>query len=79
MQIPATLTKTDDSGFIGVVNPDKYNSFVSEDWQLPQLLNRFVDEMNNDTLILWSTGSENVWIVDFLSNPSYKKIVQRFL
>lgn len=78
MQTSTTLTIADDSGFLGIVNAGKYNSFVSEDWQLPQLLNHFVDEMNNDNLILWSTGSENVWTVNFLSNPSDKKSFRDF-
>jgi hypothetical protein len=78
MQFSTTLTITDDSGFIEIVNPEKYSSFVGEDWQLPQLLKRFVDEMNNDNLILWSTGSENVWTVNFLSNPSDKKSFRSF-
>lgn len=59
------LKITDDSGFIAIVNADKYNSFVDENWELPQLLNRFVDEMNKDALIIWATGSENKWIVEF--------------
>ena len=78
MQNSTTLTITDDSGFLGIVNADKYNSFVSEDWQLAQLLNRFVDEMNNDNLILWSTGSENVWTVNFVSRPSDIKSFREF-
>ena len=78
MQSSITLTITDDSGFLGIVNADKYNSFVSEDWQLSQLFNRFVDEMNNDNLIIWSTGSENVWTVNFVSNPSDIKSFREF-
>jgi hypothetical protein len=78
MQNSTTLSITDDSGFLGIVNADKYNSFVSEDWQLPQLLNHFVDEMNNDNLILWSTGYENVWTVHFVSKPSDIKSFREF-
>jgi len=75
---PTTLTITDDSGFLGIVNPDKYNSFVSEDWQLSQLFKRFVDEMNNDNLIFWSTGSENAWTVNFVNEPSETKSFREF-
>jgi hypothetical protein len=78
MQSSIALTITDDSGFLAIVNADKYNSFVSEDWQLSQLFNRFVDEMNNDNLILWSTGSENVWTVNFVSVPSDIKSFREF-
>ncbi|MGG9963182.1 hypothetical protein [Ferruginibacter sp. SUN106] len=78
MQNSKTITITDDSGFLGIVNADKYNSFVSEDWRLSQLFNRFVDEMNNDNLILWSTGSENVWTVRFVNKPSDIKSFREF-
>lgn len=78
MQNSTTLTITDDSGFLGIVNADKYNSFVNEDWQVPQLFNHFVDEMNDDNLILWSTGSENVWTVNFVNKPSETKSFREF-
>jgi hypothetical protein len=68
-----TLKITDDSGFIAIVNSDKYISFVDKDWELPQLLHHFVTEMNKDTLIIWSTGMENNWTVDILDKPSNKK------
>ena len=77
-KISKTLRITDDSGFLGIVNADKYNSFVREDWQLPQLLERFVDEMNNDNLILWCTGSQNNWTVHFASKPSGIKSFREF-
>jgi len=50
---PTSFTITEDSGFLAIVNADKFNSFVSEEWELSQLLNRFVDEMNNNHLIIW--------------------------
>ena len=78
MLIPTTLTLTDDSGFLAIVNADKYNSFVSEQWELPQLLNRFVDEMNNNTLIIWATGSENQCTINFLDTFSDKKSFREF-
>ncbi len=78
MQNSITITITDDSGFIGIVNADKYKSFVNEDWELPQLLNHFIDEMNNNNLILWSTGSENVWTVNFVNKPSDKTSFREF-
>jgi hypothetical protein len=72
------LKITDDSGFIAIVNADKYNSFVDENWELTQLLNRFVDEMNKDALIIWATGSENEWTVEFFDRPSNKKAFREF-
>lgn len=59
------LNITDDSGFIAIVNADKYFSFVDENWNLPQLLNHFVDQMNKQTLIIWTTGLQNTWTIIF--------------
>lgn len=68
----------DDSGFIGIVNADQYKSFVKEDWDLSELQNHFINEMNNNNLILWSTGSENVWTINFLGKPSDNKSFRDF-
>ena len=78
MKNSTTLTITDDSGFIGIVNTDNFKSFVSEDWELSQLFKHFIDEMNSDNLILWSTSSENVWTISFVGKPSDKKSFREF-
>ncbi len=75
---PVTFTISDDSGFLAIVNADKYNSFVNEMWTLPQLFERFIEEMNYDHLIIWSTGSENTWTVTFVNKPSDKKSFREF-
>ena len=75
---PLSLQIGDDSGLLAIVNADKYNSFVSEEWELTQLLNRFVDEMNSGNLIIWSTGVENTWTVSFVNKPSDKKSFREF-
>src|SRR4030095_10823986 len=73
-----TLSITDDSGFLAIVNADKYNSFVNEKWTLPQLFERFVEEMNRDNLIIWSTGCENTWTINFVDKASDKKSFREF-
>jgi len=73
-----TLSITDDSGFLAIVNADKYNSFINGNWTLLQLFEWFVDEMNRDILIIWSTGSENTWTVNFVNKPSDKKSFREF-
>jgi len=78
MQNLATLTITDDSGFLGIVNTEKYKSFFSEDWEFSQLLRHFVNEMNNDNMIFWATGSENIWMINFVENPSAEKSFREF-
>jgi hypothetical protein len=69
----STLNIIDGSGFIAVVNPNKYLSFVDENWEFPQLLNHFVEEMNKQSLIIWSTGLQNTWTVLFSNTPSDQK------
>lgn len=72
------LNITDDSGFIAIVNADKYFSFVDENWNLPQLLNHFVDQMNKQTLIIWTTGLQNTWTIIFSDKPPNQKAFKEF-
>lgn len=65
-----TYRITDDSGFLAIVNPEKYHSFVQENWQFSDLLERFKTEMSQDHLIIWSTGREGTWNVQVLPAPS---------
>jgi hypothetical protein len=78
MALPNKLTISDDSGYLAIVNPGEYNSFVDENWKLQQLFNRFVEEMNNDNLIIWATGLENDWTVNFVAAPSDESSFREF-
>ena len=78
MRLPTTLTITDDSGFLAIVNPDRYHSFVDSEWELTELFSRFVDEMNQGNLIIWATGYENDWNVIFLNRPSNETSFREF-
>jgi hypothetical protein len=69
---------TDDSGFMAIVNSEKYVSFVDENWELPQLLDHFIEEMNKDALIIWSTGIEGEWNVRFSDKPYSEKSFREF-
>jgi hypothetical protein len=73
-----TLTITDDSGFVAIVNADRYHSFVDGNWELSQLLNHFVHEMNNDNLIIWQTGAEGNWQVQFVDKQTTQKSFREF-
>jgi hypothetical protein len=75
---PTIFNITDESGFLAIVNADKYNSFVAEDWQFEQLLNHFVDEMNKGTLIIWATAMENNWVVGVSDTPSQENVFKEF-
>jgi hypothetical protein len=47
------LEVTDDSGFLALVDPDAYESFVAEDWSLEQLIEHFKGEMAQGRLLIW--------------------------
>ncbi len=61
---------TDDSGFLAVIDPDAYASFVAEDWELEDLVSHFRTEMSRHRLLIWGTGSEGLWGIDVRSQPS---------
>jgi hypothetical protein len=61
--INKTFKISDDSGFMGLVNADRYDSFVNEDWEFNDLKQRFIQEMNRNNLLFWSTGQEGLWNV----------------
>lgn len=56
-----------DTNFIEVVNVDKYNSFVNEDWELKMLLQHFVNEMQKGHILVFQMteeGIEHSWNVN---------------
>jgi hypothetical protein len=56
----------DGSGFIGFVNTQLYKTFINEDWELEDVLERFIDETNNKNCVIWNTGTQNLMTIDFL-------------
>jgi len=78
MPILNTFSITDDSGFLAIVNSDKYSPFVNKNWELPELMKHFVDQMNNEALIIWATGAENEWTVNFVDKPTDKYDYKKF-
>ncbi len=52
---------TDDSGFLGILDPDAYEGFVGEEWALEGLGSHFEQQMKAYRLLLWGTGAEEVW------------------
>lgn len=72
------LSITDDSGFLAIVNASLYTSFIDEDWELTELFNHFVSEMNKDSVIVWATGSENEWTLAITDKASGKKAFRQF-
>ncbi len=56
-----------DTNFIGVVNADKYTSFVDGDWDLKMLLQHFANEMQRGCILVFQMteeGIEHSWNVD---------------
>ncbi len=58
------LEVTDDSGFLAVVVPASYSSFVDSNWSFDQLFDHFRQQMVQRSLLIWGTGSEGFWKVD---------------
>jgi hypothetical protein len=55
---------TDDSGFMALVDPAAYRSFVDSKWTLNQLVSHFKEQMKYRRLLIWGTGQENIWRVE---------------
>jgi len=51
-------TTVDEDGFVCLVCPDTYRGYVSDDWTLDQLLERFTEQMNRGTCFVAYPGPE---------------------
>lgn len=79
MNLNSTLEIFDEDGFIAIVDTNLYHTFVHEDWELDQLFEHFVNEMNKDSIIVWSTNpGGGLWKVKFLNIPSTNKAYRQF-
>ena len=69
----------DNDGFLALVDTSKYSSYLTEDWDLNELLDHFVGQMNKGNFLIWRTGYEGgEWNVDMVSKPSDKKSFREF-
>lgn len=57
------LKVTDDSGFLALVVPATYKSFVAYNWTLDQIQAHFKAQMDRRALLIWGTGLEGFWRV----------------
>lgn len=70
---------SDEDGFVSVVNADQYKGFVDNDWDMDQLFDHFITQMNQRNLVIWTSnedggGEWNVEILDAASSkPSYRE------
>src|SRR5215203_2009722 len=53
----------DDSGFLALIDPDAYESFVNKDWGFDELVAHFINQMQKQRLLIWGTGAEELWRV----------------
>ncbi|UNK17171.1 hypothetical protein MNQ98_22210 [Paenibacillus sp. N3/727] len=49
-----------DTNFMGIVNADRYTSFVDSDWDLDMLRQHVAEEMKKGNVIVWQLTSEGV-------------------
>jgi hypothetical protein len=54
----------DDSGFLALVVPATYASFVAENWDFDLLRAHFRRQMARRSMLIWGTGMEGIWCVD---------------
>lgn len=55
------ISISDDSGFLGIIDPAKYQGFVAEDWTFGSIQQHFIDQMHNGSILFWATGMEGNW------------------
>lgn len=58
------LEVTDDSGFLALVVPTAYETFVASNWTFEQIMAHFQGQMARRSLLIWGTGLEGFWKVD---------------
>ena len=63
---------SDDSGFIGLANLSKYDSFIDQNWDFEMLKERIVDQMNQNNIIFWSTGRGDIWNILLSTNKELR-------
>lgn len=70
----------DEDGLFSIVNTDIYKTFVDEDWNLDQLLEHLVAEMNNQSIIIWQINGNGggKWNIDVLDQPTTKPAFRSF-
>jgi len=54
----------DDSGFLAIVVPASYPSFVAGDWDFERLRSHFCGQMVRRSMLIWGTGLEGLWRVE---------------
>ncbi|MDR3056732.1 MAG: hypothetical protein LBU84_01160 [Prevotella sp.] len=70
---------SDEDGIIAIVNAEKYNGFIGEDWELNELTELFVQQMNEQNLIIWKASEYgNNWNIEIRVTASHNKAFRTF-
>ncbi len=73
------LTLSDEDGIIGIADADRYNGYISEDWELNEIVELFIQQMNDQNLIVWKASDDgNVWNIDITNKRSKKMAFREF-
>lgn len=67
------LEVTDDSGFLALVVPASYETFVASNWTFEQIMAHFKAQMGRGSLLIWGTGMEGFWHVDVVQQHTKTK------
>jgi hypothetical protein len=67
------LEVTDDSGFLAVIVPAVYETFVASNWTFDQIRAHFQAQMARRSLLIWGTGLEGFWKVDVVLKKAKAK------
>lgn len=54
---------SDDTGFLGLIDPASYQTFIDENWTYEQIIEHFKEQMQLRRLLIWETGFEGFWRV----------------
>src|SRR5262249_62326892 len=67
------LEVTDDSGFLALVVPAAYETFVASNWTFDQIMHHFQAQMARRSLLIWGIGLEGFWRGDVRLKKSKTK------
>ncbi|WP_162944807.1 hypothetical protein [Flavisolibacter nicotianae] len=72
------LSISDDTGLLALVNAERYISFVCSDWSLEQLQQRFTEQAEAKTILIWRTGGEGFHKVAILPESTKRDATKQF-
>lgn len=73
------ITLSDEDGIIGIVDAERYNGYISSDWELNELTELFLQQMNLQNMIVWRASEYgNTWNIDVVGEKSKKEAVREF-